>query len=207
MRKVTFLLLAALAASAASIAIAPSAGAGSGKPISGTWVGQVEGSEAYVAIVIGKKGKDRPAGVYLCDSATQAVWLFGDTNDRTLDLPGDGGASIDGTVTKQSVEGTITLADGTTLEFTATRAKRPAGLYRFDDEIDGDRYEGGWIVLDDGTQRGAVIKRNTGDAGIAPTIDPDNPTVTINSQQITAARVKPWTDPNPDPWTDPDPSP
>jgi hypothetical protein len=175
-------------------------------PIAGVWVGPVEGSDAYVAVVVGKHDDDgnAAAGVYLCNSAELTEWFFGSTDESTFDVPGEEGGTASATVTKARATGTIDLADGTTLDFTAKRAKKPAGLYRATAE--GGDVTGGWIILADGTQHGAVIKRNTGDAP-AVTLDPANPTVTVNGTTLNATRVRPWTDPDPDPWTDPSPDP
>jgi hypothetical protein len=60
-------------------------------------------------------------------------------------------------ITGRSVVGAITLEDGQVLSFRAKPATGNAGLFRSDDLIENQRWLGGWVVLADGDQRGAVI--------------------------------------------------
>ena len=206
-RGLVFAVVAATVLAVGMLAGAMPAGGATNRPVAGSWVGQVEGSDAYVVVVVGKKGQRRPAGVYLCDGADQAIWFFGSTTNRTLDLDGDGGATVAARVTKSRVTGTVTLADGTSLDFRAKPAKRPAGIYRAVAADGADLYEGGWIVLPDGTQRGAVLNRTTGTVASNVNLQVANPNVTTAGANLKVQIVKPWTNPDPEPWTDPDPEP
>jgi hypothetical protein len=175
----------------------------SAKTPTGTWVARVEDTNAYVAVVVGTGDGDRrrPAAVYVCDGAELAGWFSGATRRARLDLSADTGGAVVARITKPKVTGTVTLADGTRLSFRARRAKGDAGLYRAQDTIDGTEYLGGWIVLADGTQRGAV---RTITAVVAnPLIDPDNDFV-VTVPNIGNVRGRQIVDPDGDFFIDPD---
>lgn len=120
-----------------------------------TFIGTVSGTRAYIALVV--QG-ERFAG-YACDGRETSIWL-----DRVKVAGGraelrtrDGKRLGEGTVTRRTVSGRITLA-GAPHAFTATRATGRAGLYR---RVSGTRgrpgyRESGWIVLSDGSVRGAT---------------------------------------------------
>lgn len=146
-----FLLAGALASS-----LAAGAG-GSGSAASGSYVGTVKGTSAFVAVVVGKQG-----GVlaYVCDSKQIAEWFKGVLAVSTsgVTLRSSGGYQIQIAVSGSRAAGTVLFpgAYGARLAFSASRAKQPAGLYRSEKTVKGKRYLGGWIVLGDGRQRGAV---------------------------------------------------
>jgi hypothetical protein len=145
------------------------------KTVDGTFAGAAQGSPAYVAVYVDKadkKGRHKVIA-YVCDSQQVAEW-FDQKNVKgnTLSLTSDGGARLKATLTKSAATGTVRLPDGTKLPFAAPRANEPAGLYRAEQTIAGQDYLGGWILLPDGTQRGAV-KRAQQVIG-NPFIDPNS---------------------------------
>ena len=132
-----------------------------------TYVGAVRGTNAFVGIVV------RPSGVlaYVCDSKNVAAWLSG---SRGSALTGHG-YRLTETVDGSNARGTVSFPDGSTHAFVASRASRPAGLWRGVVTQAGVRYVGGWILRPDGSQRGAVI--GDGTTVDTPTLDPANPDV------------------------------
>ncbi len=111
-----------------------------------TYVGQVEGSNAYVAIV------EQASGVvaYLCDSDTIGLWFNGEAGTGSLDLTHQSGARLTAEKTATGYDGTVTL-DGQPLTFTTAEASHPAGLWEgfafagAEDPAAAGRF--GWIVL------------------------------------------------------------
>jgi hypothetical protein len=127
-------------------------------PISGNFVTElkpVAGKTPFLAVVT---SQDK-AIAYLCDGESVAQWYRGvvlaggmfearSTSQKTR---------ITAQITGRSVVGAITLEDGQVLSFRAKAASGNAGLFRSDDMIENQRWLGGWVVLTNGDQRGAVI--------------------------------------------------
>ncbi|MFG1947541.1 hypothetical protein [Nonomuraea sp. NPDC048826] len=93
---------------------------------------------------------------YFCDG-TNEVWMKGTARDNRVKLSGaeDG----DFTLTAELRDGRATGRlgpRGDTWRFTASTVRKPSGLYRATADVRGSRIIGGWIVLADGTQVGAV---------------------------------------------------
>src|SRR5262249_18122737 len=92
------------------------------------YVGVVEGTDIYVAVI------DRGFGLmdgYLCDGADVSVWLEGSGDETTGKFAASAtdGTAVEGTIVDDSANGTATLADGSTKNFVAPKAVLPAGLY------------------------------------------------------------------------------
>jgi hypothetical protein len=124
--------------------------------------------------------------VYACDGADVAHWLVGMLPDDAVTLTGD-----DATVTLElhddALTGTLTLAGGEPLVFGAARAEGTAGLFRAEASFAGVEHVGGWIVLNDGRQRGAVAIDGTVVAN--PTLDPVSGSATIDAGTLDAGRA------------------
>jgi hypothetical protein len=125
----------------------------SGPDASVHYVGVVDDTEIYVAVV------DRGSGLvdlYLCDAAEIALWLEGSggAEDGAFAATAADGATASGTIADGVASGTAELADGTELAFTATAADLPAGLYERVAVEDGEAVQARTIVLPDGTARG-----------------------------------------------------
>jgi hypothetical protein len=148
-------LVSVVAAVLFSVACAASAGAGTAKPVTGSFVGRLSGTNAFVAVVAGK-GR---VVAYVCDSKRLAVWLGGPLRNGRVDLRAHG-LRLGGRLTQSSAVGTVTLRAGRTLSFRALRADGRAGLYTAVKSVRGVLYRAGWIVLPDGRQRGAVKQKN-----------------------------------------------
>jgi hypothetical protein len=127
-------------------------------PINGNYVAEVTdpgGSNPFVAVVT---TQDK-AIAYLCDGEVLAEWFRADLREGGLfeARSTTKKSGITAQVNAGSVVGAITLESGKVIQFRATPADSTAGLYRSDDTINGSRWLGGWVVLPDGQQRGAVI--------------------------------------------------
>ncbi len=143
-----------------------------GTAIAGSFVGPTEGSESFVAIVT---NGDTVMG-YVCDGETTAEWFTGAAARDSIDLTSAG--SIDLVAqrgTGDTLDGTVTAGDGTESSFSTTRVDldgTQGGLCRGILQVDGVTYTGGWIVLPDGQQRGAVIGDDGSKLFDVPDIDP-----------------------------------
>lgn len=146
-----------------------------------TYVGYVDGGGASVAVIV--TGDEAIA--YVCDGASVEAWLSGSAEDGRLDLTGERG-SLTGSLGDGQASGDAN-ADGVTWTFTVEEVAPPEGLYRFADTIAGGAdVVGGWIVLPDGTQVGAV--NVDGETGPASEIDMGTGEVTVEGVVVTPER-------------------
>jgi hypothetical protein len=136
-------------------AAAPTAAA---KPITGAFVGRVPRTNAYIAVVATR----RTVRAYVCDGEaktsrkTLARWLRIKRTGDAVHLE-NRGVVIDATVTRSAVRGTVKLPGRRARSFNARRSRGKAGVYRAKGRSGGSGYLGGWIILRNGTGRGAVI--------------------------------------------------
>ena len=95
---------------------------------------------------------------YICDGENLAQWYRGPLQAGGLfEARSASQAQITAQINSRSVFGVITLEGGRVLPFRVKPTDGLAGLYRSDDMVDAQRFLGGWVVLPDGQQRGAVI--------------------------------------------------
>jgi hypothetical protein len=157
-----------------------------------SFVGQGSNSNAFVGIV----NDNGSVTAYVCDGTETTVntaeWFKGPAANGGFDLTSADGAHITGAITAQGVTGNMTQADGRTFAFTIGPASGNAGVYRAEQTTGNGTYTGGWIVLPNGDQRGAVAFQGTkGDAylpagGIVPVIRLNIPvTAVVLQNQIT----------------------
>lgn len=175
----------ALAACGGDGGDAGGADGGKGAAVEGTYVGTVEGTEAYIALV---SDGETVAG-YLCDGEQVSVWLdqveVADGGAELLNRDGEtvGEATFEG----DQATGEVTV-DGEAHPFTAEVATGDAGLYGGTQGERGEPgfVEAGWIVLPDGSQRGATnfIDPHADDIVIqpAPNLQPGAGSVSIPGQ-------------------------
>jgi hypothetical protein len=119
------------------------------------YVGVVEGTEIYVAVV------DRGGGVfnvYLCDGNEIAVWLEGTGDAAGFEATAPEGATARGTIADGTASGTVTLTGEQSLPYSAARAELAAGLFERVAVEDGEPVQVRTIVLADGTARGKKKK-------------------------------------------------
>jgi hypothetical protein len=107
--------------------------------------------------------------VYLCDGADVSTWFFGEAIGGSTVLEADG-ARVELLLGYDSVVGVVEQAGEAPRSFAAELAAGDAGLFRAVETIDGRDHVGGWIVLNDARQRGAI----TVDGVVVenPTLDP-----------------------------------
>jgi hypothetical protein len=146
-------------------------------PRAGNYVGAVLGTDALLAIVVGKTS----VVGYVCDSRTIASHFEGGRQGSGFRLlaplayHGRGyygrlgtirslrpGGAVTFTLTARGLRGTVTIG-GRAHRFVATRAPAWAGYYRAEGAMNGRSVYAGWVVAANGQQRGAVLNRNTGD--------------------------------------------
>jgi hypothetical protein len=102
------------------------------------------------------RGPDRKAlVVYLCDGADVSTWLYGEAVGDAVVLEG-ADTRVEMSLGEERLTGMVERAGEAPQEFVAVFAEGDAGLYRAAETIDGTDYIGGWVVLNDGRQRGAI---------------------------------------------------
>jgi hypothetical protein len=127
----------------------------------GSFAGIVEGADTYVAVVVDPEGDVLG---YVTDGGSSVDWLHGrldGPDDSDARLGNDGGAVLDVTIANATASGAFARPGEDLRRFTAEVAEEPAGLYRATESFDDGDYVAGWIVLPDGTERGAVRRYET----------------------------------------------
>jgi hypothetical protein len=128
--------------------------------IAGSFVGTLEGTDAFIALVV---LDSREALAYVCDGKGVSQWFRGMADASTLNVSSDTG-QLEAALSHKKASGEVTLADGKTATFSAEPARGASGLYRATGSGSGESLVGGWIVLNDGEQRGSVEVRKSGDS-------------------------------------------
>jgi len=128
----------------------------SGQVEAGTYVGKVDGSNAYVALVTDGKTVDG----YICDAKEISTWIGEDklSDGGSVALSSRKGVLL-GEATFEGDEATGKFViDGKPHDFSAEPASGEAGLYHTAKGTQGKLgfVESGLIVLADGSQRGAT---------------------------------------------------
>ena len=144
----------------AVVASAASCGGGGGKAAaqSGTYVGKVQGTNAYIALV----SDQRAILGYVCDARKVSTW-FGkrSLSDSSAKLASRHGTPLgEATLSGDRATGQVAIA-GRRHAFSARLASGKAGLYREASADPGEPgfekpgfRETGWIALPDGSVRG-----------------------------------------------------
>jgi hypothetical protein len=131
-----------------------------------TYVAEVD-DDLFVAVVVTGDDEGGPEVLaYACDGTAISVWF---TSDEETDGAAPGPAQ-DAELTLSRGDGEVSgtlLLEGREHQFTAALADGDAGLYRGEADVLGAPMVGGWIVLDDGRQRGALTMATGGGAGKA----------------------------------------
>ncbi|MES5822565.1 hypothetical protein [Streptomyces sp. RG80] len=150
------------------------------------YAGRTDDDSSAIAVSL-RNGR---AIAYFCDGRDKESWLKGDVeDDGTMKLTGKGGSELNGTLKEgKRISGTVDIGGGH-YTFTADKAIKPSGLYRATATVRDAKFDGGWIVLKDGSQVGILNK--DGKPSPAPEIDPATGVVTVDGQQLTARPVTP----------------
>jgi hypothetical protein len=111
------------------------------KPVDGTFVGKVSGTDAFVAIVASPpaRGKDaRELTMYVSDGGKLSESLRGDARlNSFVARSEDADTEAKGKLEGNSVTGSMKLPDGKTVSYRASRATAAAGLYDLTVSRDG----------------------------------------------------------------------
>jgi hypothetical protein len=134
-------------------------------------------STAIAVAILGTR-----AAAYLCDGSKVEAWLRGTVDGDEITLTGKRGARLEAELDDDTLEGTIEVNDEK-LDFAIREAKSPAGLYR----AKGSKTTIGWIVLPNGSQVG--IQTTGEESSPAPELDPANPEVTVDGEQLSGEAV------------------
>jgi hypothetical protein len=145
-----------------------------------TFVGKVDGTDAYVAVEV---VPGRAVRAYVCDGHDMKQWFSGDPSGDVLRAAAETGAATAGatlaaTRSGDVFTGTVDVA-GTAHPFTAARAAYPGGLYLAGTPADQGDLRGAWIVLGDGTFRGTATKQGK---PVESTVSPQSGEATVGGE-------------------------
>ncbi len=159
------------------------------KPVTGTFIGEVPGTDAFVAVVASEPEQgqqERKVVAYLCQ--VPFGWFTGSASGNTFSLTG---AARDPDLGKQNAEkvevrltdgaatGKFTLANGRELSFTARPLTGVAGLYQMTlpggRRLTGPSSTGGKVVAD------IALRPEGGRAITGRFIGPDGSSVPVNT--------------------------
>jgi hypothetical protein len=142
------------------------------------YAGRAEDSPAAIAVaVLGNQ-----AAAYVCDGRNVEAWFRGTVEGGNISLKSKSGATLQAELDDKEIKGVVQV-ENDTLEFEIDEAKQPAGLYR----ARGSKTTIGWIVLQDGSQVG--VQTTGSGSSAAPQLDPENPQVTVDGENLDAAAV------------------
>ena len=136
-----------------------------------------EGAGAIAVAVLGTQ-----AAAYFCDGRSVESWFRGSVTGSDMSLKSKDGATLQASLDGDHLKGSLRIKNER-VRFEINQAKKPAGLYR----ARGSKTTIGWIVLEDGTEVG--LQTTGQDSSPAPELDPENPQVTVDGQELDAAPV------------------
>ena len=103
------------------------------RPVAGTFVGKLQGSEELVAVVAAPplKGEDRrDVSAFVCDAKQVCAWFTGSANGNAfVAKSGDGEGQTKVLLRGKNASGTVTLPDAKPGRYKASEATATAGLY------------------------------------------------------------------------------
>jgi hypothetical protein len=103
------------------------------RPVAGTFVGKLRGSEAFVAVVATPppKGEDRrEVSAFVCDGRELCSWFSGSASGNGFTAKsGDGEGQTKGTLSGKVAKGSVEVPDAETGRYNASEATATAGLY------------------------------------------------------------------------------
>jgi hypothetical protein len=119
--------------------------------------------------------------LYICDGQPElgtvsiAQWFTGTIAGTVIDITARNGNRVQAHVGEESITGVFTFADGSTKAFALIPAEGSAALYRSEFRLGNVDFIGGWLVLADGTVRGAVFNTDTEELVPATLVGPTLP--------------------------------
>lgn len=136
-----------------------------------------DGAGAIAVAVLGTQ-----AAAYFCDGRSVESWFRGAVTGSDISLKSKDGATLQASLDGDHLKGSLRIKNER-VRFEINEAKKPAGLYR----ARGSQTTIGWIVLEDGSEVG--LQTTGQDSTPAPELDPENPQVTVDGQELDAAPV------------------
>jgi len=136
-----------------------------------------DGAGAIAVAVLGTQ-----AAAYFCDGRSVESWFRGPVTGSDISLKSKDGATLQASLDGDHLKGSLRIKNER-VRFEINEAKKPAGLYR----ARGSKTTIGWIVLEDGSEVG--LQTTGQDSTPAPELDPENPQVTVDGQELDAAPV------------------
>ena len=124
--------------------------------VHGSFAGVMSGTDVYLLIAVDTAGD---VIAYACDGGTTATWFSGRTTGSTIALT-SGTANILSTAVPGRITGTLKIGDARRA-FVLSPVGRRGGLYAARSATHGIDHTAGWILLDDGSQRGTVLTGTT----------------------------------------------
>jgi hypothetical protein len=161
------------------------------EPIYGTFTTWIGKTNAALAITV----RGNQVLAYYCDGDQIAEWFQGElSSNGKLELRSVRQFKLEVQLGGSQASGKVTSAQGQEVSFKASLVpvQGQAGLYRARKSIAGLEYLGGWIVLPNGKQRGAV---SCGRSIVSrPVLNLEQPEVKVTSVlSMTAKRLKAFT--------------
>jgi hypothetical protein len=142
------------------------------------YAGRAEDNAGAIAVaVLGDQ-----AAAYFCDGRNVESWFRGSVTEDEISAKSTGGATLEAELDGNHIKGTVQIKSEK-LKFEMNEAKKPAGLYR----VRGSQTTIAWIVLEDGSQVG--VQTTGADSTAAPELNPGNPQVTVDGENLNAAPV------------------
>jgi hypothetical protein len=148
--------LVALTALGLGLGLSACAGPGAAPAVDS--VGHISGSTALVAVV----ADGDTVSAYVCDGPNGTGERFTGAldADRHADLHSVGGAQLSVDVGAATAQGVFVPAGGQPQQFSTEAATSPdAGLFLADGTTPEGAYSAGWVLLNDGTQNGALREK------------------------------------------------
>jgi serine/threonine-protein kinase len=174
----------------ASVSASPTATPYAAGPAKANYAGKVTGGGASIAIIV----FDGQVIAYICNGSTIDEWFSGPiSSDGKVTLTGKNNATLTAAYGVGEMTGDVT-AHGSNFNFGVDTVSKSsgAGLYRATAKVGGETVKAGWIVLDDGTQIGAVEPDSTSaapSAVSAPRLDLATRTATYKGTVLHAVPV------------------
>ena len=120
-------------------------------PPHANYVGEVQGDQGSVAIVV----HDTFAVAYYCNGSTQEAWFKGTPHNGDLSMTGKENATLKANYALGHARGTV-VVDGIAHVFSIIAVHKPSGLFQSIAVVRGATVKAGWIVLANGTQVGSM---------------------------------------------------
>jgi hypothetical protein len=103
------------------------------KPVAGTFVGKVRGTDAFVAVVASPSAngrEKRAVVVYACDARRFCEWFSGSSGGNSFTATAEGGRQqAKGRLSAEAATGTVELGARDAADYRARSARATAGLY------------------------------------------------------------------------------